>query len=362
MYLTCNPGGVGHNWVKRLFIDRAYKTNSDNPEENENPDDYNFIFATVEDNEFLLKSSPLYLRNLANMPEDVRRAYRYGDWDAIGGNYFKEFSRKVHVVKPFAIPPNWDRYRCFDYGLDMFSCFWFAIDTDGRLWFYRHYEHKDLIISEAAKQALEHTPMTEKIKATYGPPDMWNRQRETGRNMAEVFAENRLPLIKADNSRVQGHMLMKEMMAEKDVHDPFVLKQFKAERLPMLMFLDTVNSKVFSDIESIQADEDNPNDCAKQPHDLTHCVTGDTLIATPDGNIPIKDLNSFGICYAWDGEKIVERMHTPSHVTQHNADVYELELENGEKIKATAEHPVLTAAGWKRIDELTLADDVLSVL
>lgn len=274
MYLTCNPGGVGHNWVKRLFIDRAYKTNSDNPEENENPDDYNFIFATVEDNEFLLKSSPLYLRNLANMPEDVRRAYRYGDWDAIGGNYFKEFSRKVHVVKPFAIPPNWDRYRCFDYGLDMFSCFWFAIDTDGRLWFYRHYEHKDLIISEAAKQALEHTPVTEKIRATYGPPDMWNRQRETGRNMAEVFAENRLPLIKADNNRVQGHMLMKEMMAEKDVHDPFVLKQFKTDRLPMLMFLDTVNSKVFSDIESIQADEDNPNDCAKQPHDLTHAIDG----------------------------------------------------------------------------------------
>ena len=25
MYLTCNPGGVGHGWVKRLFIDRAYR-------------------------------------------------------------------------------------------------------------------------------------------------------------------------------------------------------------------------------------------------------------------------------------------------------------------------------------------------
>jgi phage terminase large subunit len=48
MYLTCNPGGVGHRWVKRLFIDRDYKTDSHNPEENENPDDYNFIFATVE--------------------------------------------------------------------------------------------------------------------------------------------------------------------------------------------------------------------------------------------------------------------------------------------------------------------------
>ena len=47
MYLTCNPGGVGHRWVKRLFIDRDYKTNCENPEENENPDDYTMIFATV---------------------------------------------------------------------------------------------------------------------------------------------------------------------------------------------------------------------------------------------------------------------------------------------------------------------------
>ena len=25
MYFTCNPGGVGHGWVKRLFIDREYR-------------------------------------------------------------------------------------------------------------------------------------------------------------------------------------------------------------------------------------------------------------------------------------------------------------------------------------------------
>jgi len=274
MYLTCNPGGVGHNWVKRLFIDRQYKTDCENPEENENPDDYSFIFATVEDNKFLLESSPLYLRNLANMPEDVRRAYRYGDWDAIGGNYFKEFSRKVHVVKPFVIPKNWERYRSFDYGLDMFACFWWAVDEDGRLWVYRSYEHKDLIVSEAARMAREHTPGNEVIRATYGPPDMWNRQRETGKNMAEVFAESGMPIVRSDNNRVQGHMLMKEMLAEHKVSDPYVKQLFKKDTLPGLMFFDSVSTKVFSDLESIQADDDNPNDCAKNPHDLTHTIDG----------------------------------------------------------------------------------------
>ena len=272
MYLTCNPGGVGHQWVKRLFIDKQYKTDSVNPEENENPEDYTFIFATVEDNKYLLESSPLYLRNLANMPEDVMRAYRYGDWNAIGGNYFKEFSRLVHVVKPFGIPKHWERYRAFDYGLDMFSIFWCAIDEDGRIWVYRHYEHKDLIVSEACKQAIEHTPMGERIKATYAPPDMWNRQRETGRSMSEVFAQNGLPIIKSDNNRVQGHMLMKEMFSVREVNDPYVKQMTGKDRLPMLMFMGSVETKVFSDLESIQADDDNPNDCAKIPHDVTHSI------------------------------------------------------------------------------------------
>lgn len=272
MYLTCNPGGVGHHWVKRLFIDRIYKTNSENPEENENPEDYTFIFATVEDNKYLLEKAPGYLRNLANMPEDLRRAYRYGDWNAIGGQYFKEFSRTVHVVKPFSIPRHWDRYRAFDYGLDRFSCFWCAVDEDGRLWIYRHYENKDLIISDAAKQAREHTPVNETVKATYAPPDMWNRQRDTGRTMADVFAENGLPISKADNNRVQGHMLIKEMLGVKEVRDRHVKDMLKTDRLPMLMFFTSAGDKVLSDLESIQADDDNPNDCAKVPHELTHSV------------------------------------------------------------------------------------------
>ena len=41
-YLTCNPGGVGHAWVKRLFIDRRYK-------KAEHPEDYVFIAANVYD-------------------------------------------------------------------------------------------------------------------------------------------------------------------------------------------------------------------------------------------------------------------------------------------------------------------------
>ena len=43
MYYTCNPGNVGHAWVKRLFLDCIYR-------EGEHAEDYAFIPARVWDN------------------------------------------------------------------------------------------------------------------------------------------------------------------------------------------------------------------------------------------------------------------------------------------------------------------------
>jgi phage terminase large subunit len=216
----------------------------------------------------------MYVKQLANMPEDLRRAHRYGDWDALGGNYFKNFGPQ-HVCKPFKIPSHWPVYRSFDYGLDMFSCFWWTVDEDGRSWAFRHYEHSDLIVEEAAYQAIAHTLPGEKITATYAPPDMWNRQKDTGKTMAELFFQYGLPIVRADNNRVQGHMVMKDMMQPIPLNDPYIIglypKGEAPEKLPGLMLFDTL-ARPISDIRDIQADDKNPNDCAKQPHDISHSV------------------------------------------------------------------------------------------
>lgn len=105
MYLTCNPGGVGHRWVKRLFIDRIYNTSDPDPEARENPADYTFIPATVEDNTHLLNSpgGANYRRMLANMPDNLKRAYRYGDWNALGGSFSPNFPRNPRA-RPVRTP------------------------------------------------------------------------------------------------------------------------------------------------------------------------------------------------------------------------------------------------------------------
>lgn len=223
----------------------------------------------------MLEHSPNYLRNLANMPEDLRKAYRYGDWDALGGGYFKEFQFATHTMKPFRIPNHWPRYRSFDYGLDRFACIWWAIDTDGRAWAYREVEEKGLIVQKAAALCLENSPMHEKIEATFAPPDMWNRLKDSGKTMAEVFLTSGLALVRSDNNRVQGHMMMKSMMQPMPLKDPYIRSLYAHGKapatLPGLMLFEDLR-KVAEDIRDIQSDEKNINDCAKIPHEVTHTV------------------------------------------------------------------------------------------
>lgn len=65
IYYTCNPGGVSHGYIKRLFIDRNY-------EDGENPEDYSFIQSLVTDNHALMKSQPDYIRQLEALPPKLR--------------------------------------------------------------------------------------------------------------------------------------------------------------------------------------------------------------------------------------------------------------------------------------------------
>ena len=250
IYMTANPGGIGHQWVKRLFLQRDFLPG-------ERPEDYEFIKATVEDNVDLMEGSPDYVNALELLPEDIRRAHRYGDWDALAGGYFPEFRRKSHVVRDFSIPGHWKKYRAFDYGLDMFACLWIAVDQQGRCYVYRELAQSGLIVSEAAGAALALTPDTEQIAYTVAPPDMWSTLKDTGKTMAQIFLECGLGIVRANNSRVQGWMAVKELM-----------KPMQDGR-PGLVIFESCKGLI-DDLMAIQHDERNPSDCAKMPHELTH--------------------------------------------------------------------------------------------
>lgn len=64
--------------------------------------------------------------------------YRYGKWVSAEGQIYTDYDPDVHLIEPFEIPADWERFRCIDFGLKHpFVCGWFAVDEDGRLYLYR---------------------------------------------------------------------------------------------------------------------------------------------------------------------------------------------------------------------------------
>lgn len=252
MYFTCNPGGVGHNWVKRLFVDRQFQGK-------ENPDNYDFISSTVYDNEYLMTNNPEYVENLENLPEMRRKAMLYGDWDAFEGQYFSEFSREMHVIEPFEIPDSWRRYITLDYGLDMLAAYWIALDTHNKAYVYKELYKSGLIISDAAKEIKAVT--SEPIHLTFAPPDLWNRRQETGKSAAQLFQECGIRFTKSNNNRIQGWYNLKEW-----------LKPYKDEQgIWTARLVITRNcTNLIRCLPMLQCDDKNPNDVANDPHELTH--------------------------------------------------------------------------------------------
>lgn len=124
-----NPGSVGHNWVKQLWIDRKF-TKEDPPE-----DQVFFVPSLPSDNPYNSKD---YLRELQSLPEKKRKAYWEGNWDVFEGQFFSTWNKQVHVIEPFKIPDTWRRFGGYDHGRAKPACFlWFAVDEDQNVYVYR---------------------------------------------------------------------------------------------------------------------------------------------------------------------------------------------------------------------------------
>ena len=210
--LTGNPGGIGHGWLKRLFIDRRYN-------ERENPEDYSFIQALVDDNQALVENDPQYVHRLESEPnEALRKAYRYGDWNIFAGQFFQEISKEIHFIKPFEIPRHWNRFGAYDYGYNHPAAFgWFANDEDGNTYLYRELIQAGVRVDQFA-QHLNRFPDTGSLYPIVAGHDCWT-QKSTLREdrqpptVAEEFLAHGIQLSRAVIDRIQGAAQMRSYLA-----------------------------------------------------------------------------------------------------------------------------------------------------
>lgn len=238
VYYTCNPGGVGHGWVKRLFIDRQFR-------DGERPEDYAFIQSLVTDNKALLRADPDYVRRLRALPPKLREAWLNGRWDVCEGQFFEDFRTEVdlaaareagctlgaeelarqrrwtHVIEPFDLSRGaargWKLYRSYDFGYARpFSCAWWAVDYEGTA--YRVMElygctdtpnegvrwTPEKQFSEIARIEREHPWLRGRTILGVADPAIWDASR--GESIAETAARLGLVFSPGDNNRIAGWM------------------------------------------------------------------------------------------------------------------------------------------------------------
>lgn len=217
VYYTCNPGGQGHGYIKRIFIDRRY-------EDGEVDEDYTFIQSLVTDNKVLMESQPDYIKQLEALPPKLREAWLYGNWDIFEGQFFEEFVDRsehyedrqwTHVIKPFPIPSDWTIYRGLDWGYNKPSAVgWFAVSPDNVIYHFLEL----YTCSKTPNEGLKWTPSqlfaeVHRIENEHpwlkgrriigiADPAIWDA--ETGESIAETAAKHQVFFSKGDHQRIPG--------------------------------------------------------------------------------------------------------------------------------------------------------------
>lgn len=213
---TTNPGGIGHVWVKKRFVDvgepgKAYI----DPETGQSRC---FIPATVYANPTLIDNDPLYVRRLEALPEIEKLRLLHGVWDVFEGQVFTELSQRVHGCDPFPVPPEWEHFMVFDWGYSRPWCaLWFAVDYDNVLYLYR--EHYGMVGNDPNRGARQtnteicrviQDTEKEKIRFRVADPACWSPTKIKGSNQVlgpsfvEDAAKEGLYFLKADNDRLRG--------------------------------------------------------------------------------------------------------------------------------------------------------------
>lgn len=267
---TSNPGGPGHGWVKKMFVDPAtpgdsfWATDIETGEVLRYPNDHHneelqgkplfkrrFIPARLSDNPYLAEDGA-YEQALLGLPEDQRRKLLDGDWSVMEGSAFPEFSPRLHTVKPFEIPDSWRKFRAADYGYSSHSAvLWFAVDPEGTLYVYR-----ELYVSK--KTGIELASMIKELERydrnfSYGILDssVWHKRGHSGPSIAEEMIKAGVKWRQADRtdgSRIAGKNRLHEL-----------LKVNPMTEKPGLIFFDNCR-QIITDLPMLPSDPDGGED------------------------------------------------------------------------------------------------------
>ena len=263
---TTNPGGAGHYWVKKAFVDPAppgksfWATDVESGDVIKFPKGHSregeplfkrkFIPATLFDNPYLADDG-MYEANLLSMPEHQRRQLLEGDWSINEGAAFPEFNPKIHVIEPFDIPNSWMRFRAADYGYGSYTgVLWFAVAPSDQLIVYRELYVSKVTAADLAGMILE-AEAGEKMRYGVLDSSLWHNRGDTGPSLAEQMIIRGCRWRPADRSRGS------RVSGKNEVHRRLQTDEFTGESR-LVIFNNCRN--LIAQLPSIPLDKNNPED------------------------------------------------------------------------------------------------------
>jgi phage terminase large subunit len=239
-YSHANPGGVGHQFYLRKFV------NSTDP-------DVAFIPATYKDNVFLNKD---YVKSLENLTGWLRRAWLEGDWNIHAGTYFTTFT-KDHVIEPIKRVEHlgWRFHLAADYGWAHPTVFLlFAQDNQNKVYFIDEYSaakrlpeaHSNMVLEMLSRWGLSRADIRTFILGT----DAW-KPSEKGVTVADAYRDLGWNPEGANMSRVPGATEFLRRLGD-----------LEAGIQPTVFFFNTCPGLI-ENLPTMQHDKNRPEDVLK---------------------------------------------------------------------------------------------------
>ena len=255
MRATGNPGNIGSQWVREMFVDPITPNTAFNIEiQTPSGTKYitrRFIPAKLQDNPYLMQTDDYYAM-LSSLPEVQRKQFLEGDWDAFEDSSFPEFNKSIHVVDPFEVPKGWQKFRSADWGYSSPACvLWFAIDYDNNLWIYRELYTQKITADVFARKVLE---LERNEYVRYGVLDAstWARRGDIGPSIAETMIQAGCkwrPSDRTPRSRLSGKL---------EIHKRLKLND-NQKKEPGLRIFSTCRNLIRT-LPLLPLDDNNPED------------------------------------------------------------------------------------------------------
>lgn len=271
----CNPGGIGHKWVKERFIDTTVVKydehmtpiqTKDFIEYIEDPRDgshikryIRFIPASYKDNPFLNAS---YVANLMALPEHMRQMDMYGNWNVVAGKMFD--LKDEQKIKPHMVQQDLDKFQghmevfiSIDWGYkpSYHSAHWYAVFPDHRVVVFQELYGQELIFEDFVKEIAR---LSEGfyISATCLPHDMFrtgdryrdDKGRVIGETKADVFDSYNLNTISVESGKGKVQMRYDKIHSAMTLTTDDGIYKFRiSESCPML--IEELQNAVHDDID-----------------------------------------------------------------------------------------------------------------